>query len=390
MVTQLEGTEAQRRRGPAELSIALVAGLGLAATALFLCAVPLAGHLAGSRDFISYWATGQQLVHHANPYDRQAVAQIEHAQGLDTRAVLIMRNPPWALPLAWPLGFLSARLAVLLWSILLSVCLWFSVRIVRRLHGSPANYLHWLALAFTPALICLIMGQTTLLSLLGLALFLRFHRERPFGAGAALWLCALKPHLFLPFSAALAAWILYSRAWRVLGGAVVALAASTAVALLIAPRAWPDYLRMLRSPLVENDFTPCIADALHRWLFPQQQWIRYVPTAVASIWALVYYLRRRTHWNWVRNGSALILVSLVFAPYAWLYDQCLAIPPLLEAAYATGAEWWLTALALMIFAADLQLAWVKVISPLWLWTAPGWLVWWLIAKRCSREIETEV
>ena len=52
----------------------------------------------------------------------------------------------------------------------------------------------------------------------------------PFAAGLALWLCMLKPHLLLPFAAALLLWIVTSRAGRVLAGAVVALALSTAAA----------------------------------------------------------------------------------------------------------------------------------------------------------------
>ena len=67
----------------AELAIVLVTGLGLAVTALFICVVPLTTQMAGSRDFVSYWATGRQLVKHANPYDREAIMKIEHAAGLD-------------------------------------------------------------------------------------------------------------------------------------------------------------------------------------------------------------------------------------------------------------------------------------------------------------------
>ena len=141
--------------------------------------MPVAGKLSASRDFVSYWATGQQLVRHANPYDRDAVAALEHSAGLTVRAVLIMRNPPWALPLAYPLGFLPLRLAGILWSLLLLACLLISVRMVRELHGSPPNRVHWLGLAFTPGLICLTMGQTALFSLLGLVLFLRLHQIPP-------------------------------------------------------------------------------------------------------------------------------------------------------------------------------------------------------------------
>lgn len=375
------------RRDPAGVSIAVVAGLGLTVAALFLCAVPLAGHMAGSRDFVSYWATGQQLVRHANPYDRAAVAQMEHAAGLDVGAVLIMRNPPWALPLAWPLGFLGLRVGAFLWSLLLAGCLGISVQIVRRLHGSPANPIHWLGLGFTPALICLTMGQTALLALLGLALFLRFNSERPFAAGVALWLCALKPHLFLPFGAALLAWIAFTRAWKVLGGATAALAGSSALAFAIAPHAWADYAQMLRSPLVESEFTPCLADALRHWLWAQITWTQYAPAAAACLWALAYFWRRRARWNWVRDGSLLMLVSIVLAPYGWLYDQCLVLPALLDAAYATRRSWLLIALSAMILVADMQLCMANLISPLWLWTAPAWWGWYVIARATRPKHE---
>jgi hypothetical protein len=49
--------------------MASVIGLMLAFTALFLGVMPLTD-MAGKRDFVVYWATGQQLVHHANPYDQ--------------------------------------------------------------------------------------------------------------------------------------------------------------------------------------------------------------------------------------------------------------------------------------------------------------------------------
>ncbi len=216
MASRQDQAPAQERIDVAQVGIAVVAGLALALTTLLIFAVPVAGKLAGSRDFVSYWATGQQLVRHGDPYDRAAVAALEHSAGLDARAVLIMRNPPWALPLAYPLGFLGLRVAAVLWTLLLLACLLVSVRLVRELHGSPPNRIHWLGLSFTPALICLTMGQTSLFALLGLILFLRWHGRRPFAAGVALWLCALKIHLFLPFAAALAVWIVVTRGYKLL------------------------------------------------------------------------------------------------------------------------------------------------------------------------------
>jgi hypothetical protein len=377
---------AQECRDRAEFLIALVAGLALTITALLL-AIQLTGNLAGSRDFVSYWATGRQLVQHANPYDRNAVSALEHASGLDVRAVLIMRNPPWALPLAYPLGFLGLRVAAILWSLILLACLLLSVRIARQLYGSPPNRLHWLALSFTPALICLTMGQTALFALLGLVLFLRWLQHRPWLAGAALWLCALKPHLFLPFAAALAAWIVFSRAWKLAAGAAAALALSSAVASLIDPHAWLDYTRLMRSPSVENEFIPCLASAVRQWIDPQATWLQYLPAALCCIWALLYFWRRRAIWDWKTHGNLLMLVSLVAAPYCWFYDQCLAIPALLEGAYATRSRNLLAVLALAILVMDVEICAVRVTSPLYLWTAPVWLAWYLLATARTRTTE---
>src|ERR1700679_3953385 len=66
----------------AEFSIALVSGVALAITALFLCVAPLTGEIAGARDFVVYWATGQQLIHHANPYDADQMMRVERGAGL--------------------------------------------------------------------------------------------------------------------------------------------------------------------------------------------------------------------------------------------------------------------------------------------------------------------
>ncbi len=386
MAGKLDSPPAQERHDLAEISIALVAGLTLAFAALYF-SIQLAGYpggsrnLAGSRDFVSYWATGRQLVLHGNPYDRNAISALENAEGLKAGAVLIMRNPPWALPLAYPLGFLGLRMAAVLWSLLLLACLLLSVRMVRQLYGDPPNRLHWIALAFTPALLCFLMGQTALFSLLGLALFLRWHGSRPFLAGACLWLCALKPHLFLPFVAALAAWIVVARAWKLLAGAAASLAISSAAASLIDPRVWIDYTHLLRSPTVADEFIPCLTRALRQWIDPAATWLQYLPAALGCIWAVVYYWRRRAAWDWKTNGSLLMLVSLLTAPYSWIYDQCLLVPALLDGVYTTRRRSLLLILALAVFAMDIEMiCGVRVVSLLYLWTAPAWLVWYLIAR----------
>ncbi len=381
MVTAANPPLARRRYDLADLAFALITGIFLAVVALSLCTAPFAGKVVGFRDFVAYYATGCQLVHHADPYDAEAIHRIETGAGLPDHAVLLMRNPPWGLPLVYPLGLLNIRIAFVAWSAMLLGSLLISARLLRLMHGSPPNQIHWLAYSFTPALMCLNMGQTSLFALLGLTLFLRYHRTQPFAAGAALWLCALKPHLFLPFFAALAAWILFTRSYKVVAGALVAMAASIALTYWIDPSAFPRYLALMRSPAVVQEFVPCLSDLFRFWIRPAAVWLQYLPAALAGLWALGYYWRRRASWNWTANGSPLILVSLLFAPYVWLYDQCLAIPALLDGAYATRSRAYLVVLALMILVADGEFFTAKVISPLWLWTAPAWFAWYLLAAR---------
>src|SRR5271170_5973704 len=70
----------------------------------------------GSRDFVEYWAAGQQLAHHANPYDSDAILKLERSAGFPSGIpTLVMGNPPSALLLVLPLGRLSAMTAELVW-----------------------------------------------------------------------------------------------------------------------------------------------------------------------------------------------------------------------------------------------------------------------------------
>ena len=371
----------------AELSIALVSGLALALTALFLCVVPLAGKTSGARDFVVYWATGQQLVHHANPYDRDAMMRIERSAGLvPGYGALFMRNPPWALPLALPLGFVGLRIGGFVWSLILLACLLGSVRMLWTMYGRPDNQLHWLGYSFAPALLCLLMGQTSLFALLGFVLFLRLHQTRPFLAGMSLWLCALKPHLFLLFGVVLLVWILVSRAYKLLAGAFVAMAASSGAVYLIDPMAWTQYTQMMRTTGIEKEFIPCLSIVLRLWINPQALWLQYLPPVLGCVWALAYYWPRRVAWDWMKQGGLLMVVSIFLAPYCWLFDQALAVPALVQGALVTRSRSLLVFLALASVVVEIELiGGVSILSVFYLWTAPAWLAWYLLASGSAGE-----
>jgi hypothetical protein len=388
MASNSDPPASQPKADFAELSIAIVGGLALALIALFLCVVPLTGKVASGRDFVVYWATGQQLTHHANPYDADAMMRIEHTAGLSAQyGALYMRNPPLYLLLAYPLGFIGLRIGALLWSLILAGCLAVSVRMLWVMHGRQKNRLHWLGYSFAPAMICLFAGQTSLFALLGLVLFLRHHATRPFVAGLSLWFCALKPHLFLPFGIALLAWVAVTRSYKMVAGTAVAVAASCGLVYCIDPTAWTEYLTMIRTSGVIQEYIPCVSVALRVWISPHATWIAYVPSALGCAWALGYFVMRRHNWNWMRDGSLLMLVSIAVAPYCWMFDQALAVPALLQGAYVTRSRILLAVLAFTSVLIDAELVdGIKMASILFLWTAPAWLAIYLFAnanaKRC--------
>lgn len=367
--------------GLADQAIAIVSGLSFALAAVTVCAIPFTNSISGARDFVVYWATGQQLAHHGNPYDTAALMQLERTAGLSAdSAVGFMRNPPYALPLTLPLGLAGLRTGGFLWSMALLACLVASVHWLWQLYGRPDNKRHWLGAAFAPAVICLLIGQTSLFVLLGYVLFLRLHRSRPFGAGMSLWLCALKPHLFLVIGVILLAWVLVSKSYRVIAGAAFALAASCLITYLIDPAAWAQYTVMMRGSGINQETIPCLSIVLRRWLSPSTVGLQYAPAMVGCGWALWYFWQRRHTWDWVKDSGPVTLVSVLVAPYSWITDQSIAIPALLDGAFRTRSQILLVILAAASVVVEAELLGrVVLASNLYLWTAPAWLAWYLLA-----------
>jgi hypothetical protein len=124
---------------------------------------------------------------------------------------------------------------------------------------------------------------------------------------------------------------------------------------------------------------------LRLWVSPNATWLQYLPSALASVWALGYYWTRRHGWDWIKNGSLLMLVSIFTAPYCWIYDQGLAIPALLEGAYLTRSRIVIAILALASILIQMELMFgPKMQTIYYFWPAPTWLAWYLVARRMKK------
>jgi hypothetical protein len=86
-----------------------------------------------------------------------------------------------------------------------------------------------------------------------------------------------------------------------------------------------------------------------------------------------------------------MLVSILVAPFGWIFDQSLAIPAILYAVSRGLSGTLLAILALIYILIEIQ-----IVSPFglhsaaYLWPAPAWLIWYLFARGSARSIAEPV
>lgn len=345
------------------------------------------GNNPTNSDYIGYWAAGQQLAHHANPYDVAAVLQLERKEGYAGDQPRLTPSPPVALPLVLPLGFVSARTGLLLWAMGNLGLLALSLRVLWLVHGKPHTLVHLLGFLFAPAVACLQAGQLGIVFLLCMALFLYWIESRPFLAGAAFLPCLLKPHLFVPFALVLLLWVIRKKAFKFGIGVLACLLLNGAITVFFDPHVFADYVRMLRSSTLQDRFTPTLSVALRMLIAWNSEWPRFVLLGGACVWAIWFFWSRRDRWDWQDQGLIVLLVSLMCSPYSWFMDEAVLLPALLTALVReNGRKWLVWPIWIAGGAALIEIfRGVDIKSMDYLWTTPVWLTCYLLATKGTRE-----
>lgn len=342
----------------------------------------LTGH-PERRDYIEYWSSAHLLLHHSDPYSAANLYSLEKAHGYAASQPIIMPNPPWTLFLIAPLGLVSIRVGLYLWTLAAVACV---LAFIQLLHVR-ANGLG-LSVVFAPAVACLCSGQSSPFLLLGFALYLRFHRSRPFWAGASLLLMAIKPHLFLIFWAVLLVDEILRRRIRLFAGFATALAAASALPLIWDPRVWQHYIAMVRNlGAIAQDPLPT-ASMLFRALIDRHAfWLLFVPSAIAVLWGLWYYARNRRQWSWTTQGMLLMLVCIFTSPYSWFSDEIVILPAIVFALEIGETRKFAAWLLMAINTIGLYIVLVDhagLTTHAYIWTPAAWLAWFLYATYHHR------
>jgi Glycosyltransferase family 87 len=361
----------------------------LAAAAILSVGVAILAFMTRSNiaktDYITYWAAGQQLVHRENPYSGPAILRVEKEAGYTGTQPFFMRNPPWGLFIALPLGFIGASLGSFAWSVATLGALMGSIHLLRRKFAPTVSDLHLIGYGFPPVMFCLMEGQIGMFLLFGFVLFLYFQDSKPYLAGVSLIFLALKPHLFLPFGAVLVVWIFTRRAYPILLGAAAAITASIAVASVLDHSVWSHYMQMIHVSRIQDDFIPTLSQLFRIKLSPSNVWLQTVPATVGCFWALWFFWTRRHQWDWSEQGVILLLVSVMLAPYAWFADQAVILAAILIGLYRApnprGPLLFFGCMAVVCIAE--MLAGIAPRSWFYIWTTPAWLLWYVSLRRTN-------
>ncbi len=349
-----------------------------------------------SRDSIQYWATGKLLVHHQNPYSVRDVEALERSAGYSSDRPLMFRCPPWALWIVVLPGLLTAYWAWIVWVTLLLVSLVISMRLTWRIYGDgekPSAVFLLAGYLFAPVPACLVAGQVGLLLLLGIAMFLAFEEDRPFLAGAALMIPMVKPHIFALIWPIIAIWILMRKRWSILAGFAGAFLLAMVVAIAFDPPVFAHYREMLRQQAIQKEFIPALSGMIRALFFRRHFWVQFVPLALGLLWSAGYYWKNWESWNWRRHGLAVLVVAVLTTPYAWMTDEAILLPAMLQ-----GFLWVSQAklkarsqLAVILFAClNLLLllivrAQVPPATGIYFWSSLVWFLWYWYANRFATE-----
>jgi hypothetical protein len=245
------------------------------------------------------------------------------------RGLMFLRTPFYA-ALLHPLSLLPYPAARALWIALMAAC--FAAAI--WLWPADRRRIALAACWSIPVLMALAMGQDIgLLLLIAAAAVRLWQNDRPFAAGLAASLLALKVTLLAPVAV-----VFLAKSRR--GFAALTLGAAVQFALCFAfqgPHWIAQYLAAVRSPLLDQvpARMPCLAAFVSGPAYA---------VLAAAVYAAIWYFARR------EAPAAAIAIALglgiAAAPHAYIYDLAAALPLLASTADLRSARGLLALLAL--------------------------------------------
>jgi hypothetical protein len=325
----------------------LLIWLGIAACLWILGSllIPRAHYFLAYGDSVVFWAPGQLLLDHQDPYDERLVAQKMEEIGRpvdpnDPMPLPLMVYPPWVFLVLLPFGWLPFPLFRLTWLIaqIAAILLAADATWTYYHKGHSGRLWAWmLALAFAPTVRTISIGNpvpfmAAALAVLVIALESPVQSwKKDLMAGGMAALLMIKPQLLYLFIFAMVLWSLKHRRWVILASFAITITLGTVLAALFNPQIVQSYITAMIQHPVAARMTPAVGSLLRQVFGPQVTWLQVLPSFVGLIWFLFYWFRNKDKWVWHTASPLLVTISLLTVAYAWTYDMVLLVLPLMFA-----------------------------------------------------------
>jgi len=298
--------------------------------------------LFGAKDFVAFWSAEQAFWSGLNPYDSGALLSYQReALGVENHVQAFI-NLPGALiiflPLA-PIGFKTARLLWLVLNIFFLLSSIYRLEKVLKLERRVSlAALPFLSLLSPPVLMNLWFGQLAIFLLFCLVCGLeKLIQKKDASAGFYFSLLTLKPHLFLIFGVCILLWAMRERRGLLIAWTSCFAALPLALALLFQARLF-DWFLATRSFTADYE-TPTLAWLVRYLLSADKNHLVFWPLILVPMLGLAgaSYIGLKKKLS-LSFAPVFLTLSLIFSPYAWVYDFCLLLPLQLQLSSAVRAD----------------------------------------------------
>lgn len=286
-------------------------------------------------DFGAGWSAARLLCRGENPYDRQGLLETEKAAGWNMPEPVVPWNPPWALSIMIPFALFPFKYAKWSWFLLNSGLIFVLSDHWWRVYGGAREHrmASWLvSLWFFPCIVAVYFGQMSLLVLAGITgMAWSVRRDKVGWLGFFTLLASLKPHLLLPMWLFFILWVVRQRRWRTLLWAGSGIVFACTVVAFLRHDIFQAYLAAANSadgPVIWA--TPTIGTALRVAFKGIPKWIVFLPSLCGLLLSLGLWRSWAGTFSWERYLDWILLVSMLTASYAWIFDWAILLPSVIR------------------------------------------------------------
>jgi hypothetical protein len=324
-------------------AIATLSCIALRLPHLFISEAPFS---FGSLDLIAYWAATQAFLDGLDPFQSATLYKYQVIAAPAMPMPQVFLNPPWSLPVFFPLLSFSFQASRASWLIANLLAYGISIRLSYKLFLANTDIRRdtmaittIAALGYLPWLLLVSIGQVSALQLCFFLVGLTYLRKNwDVAAGAAFGLCAIKPHLFVVPAAMLALIAIKQRRYRLILSTLGCISILIVSTYLVQPNIFRYWLST--DSAVSTSYTSALLDNIlpyTDWQYAEKpKWHGIALLAVGVIVLTFLYSKRlRCSSNQldalIQYTPGMLAFSVALSPYFWLYDAILVLPLLVVA-----------------------------------------------------------